>query len=137
MRKIWFILVSFFATLFVTGTAFAQKEVPANDDIGGLLKGLIEAVKGSEWSVVVSLGIMILVYLATKVKFVKDWLPKAAKPWVAAIAGVLGAVAMTALTTGNWLTAILNGLVTGAAASGFWELVGKKLLKSDNETSEG
>ena len=59
--------------------------------------------------------------------------PKAAKPWVAAVAGVLAAIATTVITTGDWLSAVLNGLVTGAAATGLWELIGKRFLKKKED----
>lgn len=98
------------------------------DDPMQLIPAIIEAAKGGQWSLFASLLIMVLVFLMTKVEFIKNALPDSAKPWVAAGAGVLAAVAATAISTGDWLQAILSGLVTGAAASGFWELVGKRLL---------
>ena len=71
---------------------------------------------------------MVLVFLLTKVKFIDNLLPAKAKPWIAAVAGILAAVATTVITTGNWLTAVLAGLTTGAAATGLWELIGKRVL---------
>lgn len=118
--------------LAIPSVALAQ-EVPNPDDLGALVDGLVEAVKGSEWSVVVSLALMIAIFLLTKVPVVRDWLPAKARPWVAAIAGVVLAVVTTALTTGDWLTAALNGLTTGAAASGLWSLIGKRLLQKEAE----
>ena len=114
---------------FVPSLAFAQDEAAAPDELGELIPALIAAAKGGEWSVFVALVIMVLVFLATKVQFIDNVLPKAAKPWVAVIAGVLSAIAATVYTTGDWVQAILGGLVTGAAASGLWELIGKKFLK--------
>lgn len=127
--------------LLVPVLAFAQDaapeatEVPA-EDFGELLNVLIEAAKGGEWSIFVAALIMVLVFLATKIKFIDNLLPAKAKPWVAAVAGVLGAVATVAMTTGDWLQAVLSGLVTGAAASGLWELIGKRILKKDAPAEE-
>ena len=127
--------------LLVPVLAFAQDaapeatEVPA-EDFGELLNVLIEAGKGGEWSIFVAALIMVLVFLATKIKFIDNLLPAKAKPWVAAVAGVLGAVATVAMTTGDWLQAVLSGLVTGAAASGLWELIGKRILKKDAPAEE-
>jgi len=129
--------------LLVPVLAFAQDaapeatEVPA-EDFGELLNMMITAAKGGEWSLFVAALIMVLVFLATKIKFIDNLLPASAKPWVAAVAGVLGAVATVAMTTGDWLQAVLSGLVTGAAASGLWELIGKRFLKKDAPaTDEG
>lgn len=129
--------------LLVPVLAFAQDAAPEateapTEDFGELLNMLIEAAKGGEWSIFVAALIMVLVFLATKIKFIDNLLPAKAKPWVAAVAGVLGAVATVAMTTGDWLQAVLSGLVTGAAASGLWELIGKRILKKDAPaTDEG
>jgi len=127
--------------LLVPVLAFAQDaapeatEVPA-EDFGELVNMMITAAKGGEWSLFVAALIMVLVFLATKIKFIDNLLPASAKPWVAAVAGVLGAVATVAMTTGDWLQAVLSGLVTGAAASGLWELIGKRILKKDAPAEE-
>ena len=114
--------------------AFAQDEAPVPPDgLGEMISALIAAAQGGQWSIFASLIIMVLVFLATRIKFISDLIPKVARPWVAAIAGVLAAVAATAFTTGDWLQAILGGLVTGAAASGLWELVGKHVTGGKKE----
>lgn len=124
--------------LFIPVLAFAQDGEAVPEGLGELVSSLITAAQGGEWSVFVSLVIMVLVFFAQKVPFVRNLLPKAVKPWVAAIAGVLAAVAATAFTTGDWFQAILGGLVTGAAASGLWELIGKRFMgsKSTEATKE-
>lgn len=123
-------LVGIFSVMLFSSTALAQDAVEAiPTDLGEMIKVLAEAAKGGKWSIVVSVGIMLLVFLATKIKFIGDLLPSSWKPWIAVSAGVLSSIAATGFATGNWITAVLNGLVTGAAASGFWDLVGKKLLK--------
>jgi hypothetical protein len=126
-KKVLFWLTSF-TVLGFSLTALAQDVDP--NDAGALVTGIIEAAKGGEWSLLVSLALMMLVFLATKIPFISNWIPGSAKPWVVAISGVVLAVAMTAATTGDWVTALLNGLVMGTAATGLWELIGKKLLGS-------
>lgn len=130
------IKASFFALVAMTipAMAFAQDAAEAAPDVSGedlnqFITMMIEAAKGGEWSIFVAALIMVLVFLATKIKFVDNLLPAAAKPWVAAVAGVLAAVATTVITTGDWVKALLSGLVTGTAATGLWELIGKRLLK--------
>jgi len=125
MKKLYGMLLTL-AVLLVPTTAFAQEVDP--NDLGELINVAITAAKGGDWSLLISVVLMFLVYLATKVSFIKNWLPKAARPWVVAISGVVLAIAVTASTTGDWLSAAFNGLVTGAAATGLWELVGKKFL---------
>lgn len=117
--------------LLVPALALAQDAAPAapEADISEFVQMMITAAKGGEWSLFVAALIMVLVFLATKVKFIDNLLPTAAKPWVAAVAGILAAVATTVITTGNWLNAILAGFTVGAAASGLWELIGKRILK--------
>lgn len=138
------IKTSFFAlaAMLVPTLAFAQDAAePAADvsmdELNQFIQMMITAAKGEEWSIFVAALIMVLVFLATKIKFVDNLLPKAARPWVAAVAGVLAAVATTVITTGDWLKAVLSGLVTGTAATGLWELVGKKLLKKKEPAPEG
>lgn len=126
-----------FVILVTPGLAFAQEAAPAApDDLGDMISQIIAAAQGGEWSVFAALIIMILVYLATRVKFISDLLPKAAIPWVAASAGMLAAVASIAFTEGDWLKAILGGLVTGAAASGLWELIGRQISKKASKDEE-
>lgn len=123
------------AILAVPSTALAQDVDP--DSLGDLVPALVAAVQGGQWSLVVSLALMVLVFLATKIPFIKEWLPRAALPWVSAVSAVVMSVAVTAMTSGDWLAAVLNGLVTGAAASGFWSLVGKRVLGGGESTSAG
>lgn len=65
----------------------------------------------------------------------KDRLPHAALPWLSAGLGVMSAVAMQllALAVGarptEWLTAVVQGALIGATASGLWSLLGKKLME--------
>jgi uncharacterized membrane protein len=119
--------------MLVPALAFAQDAAPAapEADISEFVQMMITAAKGGEWSLFVAALIMVLVFLTTKVKFIDNLIPNKAKPWIAAVAGILAAVATTVITTGNWLTAVLAGLTTGAAATGLWELIGKRFLKKD------
>lgn len=119
--------------LLVPSVALAQ-EPPSTFE--GLVEGMVDAAKGSQWSVFVSLLIMVLVFLATKIPVIHEYLPPAARPWVAAVAGVLAAVSAEAFTSGDWMKAVMSGLVTGAAASGFWSLVGRHTLGRKSAQSE-
>jgi len=104
--------------------AFAQV---AEAELGGLINGIIEAVKGGNWQLAASTGIMLCVFLATKTSLL-PWVKGKHAQWWAAGTGIASAFAATWATSGDWKAAAMNGLVTGAAASGLWSLVGKHLL---------
>lgn len=110
----------------VPGVALAQDAM--GEGLSELLPALVAAAQGGQWNLVIALALMVVVALATKVKFVAAWIPPKAKPWVAAVAGVLGAVATVVVGGGTWGAAVMSGLVTGAAASGFWSLIGKHVF---------
>ncbi len=93
----------------------------------GLLPGLIDAVKQSKWGAVAAILLMLLVFA------IKTWfLPKASADWAAflaaalPVAGMLGASLYSGKPVGE---SLLSAVFVGAAASGFWEQVGKRLLK--------
>lgn len=99
------------------------------DDPMAILTAAQEAAKGGHWSIFVSLVIMGLVYVVTKVPFIDSKLKGGRKIWVAAVAGVLLAVATTAFTTGDWVRAIFDGLSAGLGATGLFELVRRSAAK--------
>jgi hypothetical protein len=94
----------------------------------------MEAAKGGNWGLALAGILMLLVWVLRK--FVVKTLSPAAMPWVAAIAGVVGAVAANVQAGESWGTAVMSGLMTGAAASGLYSLVGKKFLGTSSASSE-
>ena len=96
------------------------------EEVVALGKLVMEAAKGGNWGLALAGILMLLVWVLRK--FVIKTLSPAAMPWVAAIAGVVGAVAANVQAGESWSTAVMSGLMTGAAASGLYSLVGKKLL---------
>lgn len=107
-----------------------------------LVPAIIEAAQGGKWSLLVSLSIMALVWLATKAPLLSDLIKGEAKVWTAAVAGMLAAVASTALTTGadslaGWLAAIGSGLGVGLSATGLYELIRRRIegkpIDADND----
>ena len=117
-------------------TLFAQVPVsmPGDDPFGWLLatiKWMIEQFQNHNIAPAVGALIMVLVFLfrlLLESKVNKKWLP-----WVSAGIGVLlqCAANLAALAAGwthmDWLSAVLAGLTTGAAASGLWSMLGKTL----------
>lgn len=128
-------LITLLSTLLFTATAFAQ-DAPA--DATGIVALLRESFTGGNWHIFASACIMALVWLVTKAPVLSGLIKGKAKVWVAAIAGMLSAVAVTAFTTrGDWVLAIGNGFAVGLTATGLFELinrtVSKKPIDDDND----
>ena len=131
-------LIVFFLVLLISVVSWAQEVVeevipaaPSTEEVVGIITSLVAAAKGGQWALVAALGIMVVIW-ALKTFFWKS-LPPKAMPWVSAAAGVLLSFAATLQGGASWLQAAIAGLFTGAAASGFWSLVGKHLLPSKKE----
>jgi len=110
-----------------TGDA-APGEIKTDEEAAEAAKGLYEAINSDQWPLAVGLGLMLLVFAVRK--FVPGDKLSSMGPWLAAILGVAGyvAVALTNNPEGDWMEAVTQGLMAGAAAVGFWEMLGKKIL---------
>ncbi len=113
------------AIVLAPAMAFAQVAAVPPEGFD-LIKPMMEAASGGHWSVFASLVIMALVFLATKVPLLQDFIKGEAKIWVSVSAGVLSAVAMEAFTSGDWVRAILSGAATGFAAGGLADLISRR-----------
>jgi len=96
-------------------------------DLGTQTELIVNAAHSREWGVVVGLVIMLLIWL---LGFVWTALPNAYLPTIAVCVGVAASVGADLAVGGVWWKAILSGLTTGTAATGLWELLGKKLFGS-------
>jgi hypothetical protein len=96
-------------------------------DLGTQAELIVTAAHSREWSVVVGLVIMLLIWL---LGFFWTALPNAYLPTIAVCVGVVASVGAELTVGGVWWKAILSGLTTGTAATGLWELLGKKLFGS-------
>lgn len=114
------------------GTGSGGEEGPAElkdeEEAGDAVVGLYNALMDKNWALAVSLGLMLLVFVARKVPLL-DKLPAKATPWVAAAMSMLGYVAAALMAPGAQIgTAVLSGLSVGAGAVGLWEMVFKHFL---------
>ena len=111
-------------------TAAAPAAAPAEDlspqEVVALGKTILDAAKGGNWGIVVASVLMLLLWVLRK--FVLKKIPSSYMPWVAAGTGVAGAVAANLQAGQPWMDAVMSGFMAGAAASGLYSLVGKKLL---------
>jgi len=101
------------------------------ESVPGLIGIIKDGFGTGQWALVVGAAIMILVRLARPFveKLVDNEKLKPALKWIAAILGVLAAFAGMLLAGQGWIAAVVTGLVTGPAAVGLWELVGKSISK--------
>ena len=108
----------------------APAAAPAEDlspqEVVALGKTILDAAKGGNWGIVVASVLMLLLWVLRK--FVLKKIPSSYMPWVAAGTGVAGAVAANLQAGQPWMDAVMSGFMAGAAASGLYSLVGKKLL---------
>jgi len=88
-------------------------------------KLLFEAVRSGQWTLVVGLALMLIIYLLRMFLLPRfNISPPKWLPWLAMGLSLIGAFA-TALASGqSWLTALLSGITVGATSSGLWSLLG-------------
>lgn len=90
-----------------------------------IVEALVSAIGDGSIGVIVGASLTIIVFLLRRV--VSPVIPKKELPlFTSGLAVVL--VVGAGLAAGvDWLSALLSGLLVGAAAVGFWELLGKRL----------
>ncbi len=112
-------------------SADAAPEVPGLEEAPGIVMKLIQAIQDKDWKLMVALIIMLLLVIANSIvmKFLPDDKRKIALPWIAVGTSCLLFSASVLIAGGSWWDAILAGFVTGAAATGLWELVGRHIKK--------
>lgn len=123
-------------TMFLSTILAQLTPEPSGDLVQWVLemaKTIVEMFKDGRHGPAVA-GIIMLVVFFLKV-FLKDRLPKAALPWLAAGLGVMSAISMqlaalaVGAKAGDWASALVKGAMIGAGASGLWSLLGKKLVE--------
>lgn len=124
---------------FPADPAIAAPQVTLkNNDPGEQVSDLVDAVHKKEWGVAVGLGLMLVVYM---IGFFWKSLPSTWMPWMSVFLGVMSTAAIDLSAGRPWWRALLAGFTTGTSATGFWELIGKKLAGSrtsrlDSRTQE-
>lgn len=104
--------------------------VPNPDqDLGGVLKMIIEAFQGGQWFVFGGLILMLIVWTIGKfLKVDSTWLPI-----VTAGSGMLLAVVSSLIGGKIWYEALYFGLLTSGQATLFWSVFGKKILPTEKK----
>lgn len=87
---------------------------------------LLAAGKAGEWAIFAGLLLMLLIWVARKFVFPRVEGPAVA--WATAGVGTLAYIAVALAVGTPVLSAIVTGFMTGAMASGLWELIGRATL---------
>lgn len=115
--------------------AAASQPVAPDIDVAQVLLQVVNAFQAGKWISGVSLVLMVVTWVFSMVaaRYRPGWLNPSWVPWIAAVLGVLTTTFAAAAAGAAWSSAVVGGLVTGAAASGLWSLVGKHLLTGRDE----
>jgi len=103
------------------------EEIAEFDEAAEDAFALVDAIKSRNWPLAVGLILMLLVFVANKLGLKRLVGPKAL-PWVAMAVAVAGSVGTGLLAGLGWVESLLQGVLTGVAAIGGWELLLKHLL---------
>lgn len=126
------VVLSIFALILVSVFCFvAFGQVPETPtEAQETFKLLIEAYKAGQWPVLSGLVIMLAIFAFNKLGL-EGKVDKKYIPWVSVTLGVVTTVG-TALIAGIPVeTSVLQGITTGTAAIGFWELIFKHVLRGN------
>lgn len=124
------------SSLMITVLAQAPSPLPGDDTFGWILeamKWMVEQFQSKNYMPATGMMIMVLVFLFNM--FFKEKVNKKHLALVSAGVGVLSACAMNLMSlmagysSKDWMNAVAMGLTMGAAASGFWSMLGKKVLE--------
>jgi len=113
--------------------ADAKAEISSDEEAMSVVKSLVDAAKGGQWSLAAAFALMLLVFFANKFGL-KDKLGPKVVPWVAAGTSMAGYVAAALMVDGVAISdAVLGGFATGAAAVGLWEMLFKHVMGGKKE----
>lgn len=127
MRKFLLLLLPL-CLLPVLALAQAPTGDPVVEEAINLGKELVKAARGGDWNLVAVSSLTLLVWFARKLAFLKK-IPPDYLPWVTVGTAVVTVIAANLQAGWGWWQSISGGAVTGLAASGFWSLAGKHILK--------
>ncbi len=114
--------------------AIVMQISPDQTDAGALLQMLITAIHSKNWAVVVSLVVMALTMILNRIVLPRMSIDKKWTPLISAIMGTVisGGSALLGVVVGmpiqDILSLLLSGLLTGASATGLYELIGKYVM---------
>jgi len=106
---------------------------PDDFDITGAIRDIYTNFKaGKVWNGI-SLILMVLTFVFFKVK---PGLPVKYAVWIAAGLGIATNIVSAIVAGVGWGDALIAGLFQGAAAGGFWTMIGKHIFRSRDEKAK-
>jgi len=125
----------FGSAVFVSAVALAQ-EIPGPEiDPNAAGSGLMDAIAGSEWGLVVGFAVMLAVWIVRV--FVWPNVGSKALPWLAIAIATLGTFAVAMVDDpSKWLSAIFAGVQAGLVAAGTWGVLPSKVKEATKKKQE-
>lgn len=112
-------------------------QIATDEEAVEAAKGLLTAIHQKHWALALGLGLSLLVFGLRKAKVLSK-VPSKALPWVTAVLGIVGYIAVALSVEGaDIMDAVWGGAVTGAAAVGLWEMVLKNFLGGKKSSDGG
>jgi len=107
-----------------------QPKVPEASEVVPLVVAAVAALQRKDFVLLTSLAVMLLVFALDMLWLRRqpDDKRKRLLPWTSVVFGVLLQFAAALAAHRSWLDALNMAFVTGAAASGLWDLVGKQII---------
>lgn len=89
------------------------------------IQALIDAANNGGWAIVIGIALMITVQVLKKT--ISPLVSKRDTDLFAAFLGVLTCIGVSLYSGGDPIHAVLSGVLVGATAVGFWEILGKRI----------
>jgi len=110
-------------------------EIETFDEAAGEVSALVNALQSKNWPLAVGLFLTLLVFVANKLGL-KNLVGSKAVPWVAMAISVFGTVGTGLIIGLGWVESLTQGILTGVAAIGGWELIFKNIFGKET-SAEG
>ncbi len=102
------------------------------EEAGQALEAFLLAAQEGHWAIFAGLALMLVIWILRRFHILAK-MPAKVVPWLAAVLGIAGYIAVGLSQGMIWYTAVGQGFLTGASAVGLWELIFKHLLKKPVE----
>jgi len=102
-----------------------------DNDPGAIINQLIQLAKEGRWGPFVGLALMFLIWILRK--FIWKLIPPNALPWVTLAVGMVATGAIELGLGVVWWKVLIDAFATSGVAMGFWSLLFKHILKTEEK----